>query len=120
MDAAFLNYLLSDAAQLKVNMGYATQTVFENLFWYSEYDGEIHSMYRTSDGMMGESPMKADGTSYVSDYLELIDHAGIETSDDVVWTIIEEETEDFWNGIKSEEEVAKIIDNKVQLYLDEQ
>lgn len=118
--AAFLNYLLSDEAQSKVNMGYATRTVFENLFWYSEYNGEVHCMYRNTDGMTGELPMKEDGTSYIPDYLELIDHAGIEASDDVVWSIVEEETESFWDGKKSAEETAKIIDNRVQLYLDEQ
>ena len=118
--AAFLNYLLSDEAQAKVSMGYATRTALENLFWYSEYDGEAHCMYRNSNGMMGELRMKADGTSYIPDYLELIDHAGIEVDDDVVWTIVEEETEGFWNGSKSAEEVARVIDNRVQLYLDEQ
>lgn len=121
---AFLNYLLSDSAQTKVGMGYATRTVFQNrdFFWYSEYDGEVHCMYKNDEGGTGELPMKADGTSYIPDYLELIDHAGIEIfgDNDVVWTIIEEETESFWNGAKSAEEVARVIDNRVQLYLDEQ
>lgn len=118
--AAFLNYLLSDSAQAKVNMGYATRSALENLFWYSEYNGEVHCMYRGDGGRTTELPMKSDGTSYLSDYLELIDHAGIEVTDDVVCTIVTEETEDFWNGRKSAEEVAKVIDNRVQLYLDEQ
>lgn len=77
-------------------------------------------MYRGDGGRTTELPMKSDGTSYLSDYLELIDHAGIEVTDDVVWTIVAEETEDFWSGRKSAEEVAKVIDNRVQLYLDEQ
>lgn len=118
--AAFLNYLLSDTAQAKVNMGYTTRTALENLFRYSEYDGEVHCLYTNSEGRTGELPMKSDGTSYVSDYLELIDHAGIEVSDDAIWTIVKEETDSFWNGTKSAEEVAKVIDNRVQLYLDEQ
>ena len=118
--AAFLNYLLSDSAQVKVSMGYATRTALENLFWYEEFNGEVHCMYKNNVGTLCEVPMKADGTSYIPDYLELIDHAGIEVIDDVVWTIIKEETESFWNGTKSAEEVAKVIDNKVQLYLDEQ
>lgn len=119
---AFLNYLLSDSAQVKVSMGYATRSVFENqdFFWYSEYNDEVHCLYKTSDGSIGELPMNADGTSCISDYLELIDHAGLEVFDDVVWNIVEEETESFWNGTKSAEEVARVIDNKVQLYLDEQ
>ena len=33
--------------------------------------------------------------------------------------IVEEETKPFFDGDKTAEEVAKIIDNRVQLYLDE-
>lgn len=118
--AAFLNYLLSDKVQAKVNCGYTTRTALENLFGYSEYDGKVHCFYYgQEDSGMSELPMKDDGTSYVPGYLELIDNAGTEVSDDVIWEIVKEETKDFWNGTKSAEEVARIIDNKVQLYLDE-
>ncbi len=117
---AFLDYVLSDEAQGKVQQGQVTRSALENLFWLSEYNGEFHCMYYGPDGSVFSLPVKADGTSYVTDYLGLADNAEIMVSDeDVVWSIIKEETVNFWNGSRSAEETARIIDNRVQLYLNE-
>lgn len=37
----------------------------------------------------------------------------------LVLTIIQEEAEDYFNGSKSVDEVTKVVNNRVQLYLDE-
>jgi len=39
--------------------------------------------------------------------------------DDIVWTIVQEDVQPFFAGIRSAEEAARIIQNRVQRYLDE-
>lgn len=36
-----------------------------------------------------------------------------------ILTIIQEEAKDYFNGSKSAEEISRVINNRVQLYLDE-
>lgn len=66
-------------------------------------------------------PGKADGTTYVDEYLKLLSQCeNMSVTDTVTNTIcgiIEEETEGFFNNGKSAEETAKIIQTRVNLYL---
>ena len=63
---------------------------------------------------------KPDGSSYLQEYVELLDTGVPET-----WmmtelrSIIMEEAAAFFNGDKSAKDAAALIQNKVQLYLDE-
>lgn len=51
-------------------------------------------------------------------FWEMLDNSVYEQSNDIE-LIIYEEIPAFFDGNKTAEEVAKIIDNRVQLYLDE-
>lgn len=62
---------------------------------------------------------KKDGTSYLDEYMELMDEGKPLTVQTVIRDIILEEAEDYFAGIKSEKEVAKIVQSRVQLYLAE-
>lgn len=120
----FLNYLLSDETQMHIDVSYVAvnKRTVENNVWLSvDLAGERFWLYKTNEGNTAELPEKEDGTTYVSDYVEFLDHAEVQLNSrvDPIWQIIEEELESYWSGTKSAEEVAKIIDNRVQLYLDE-
>lgn len=61
-----------------------------------------------------------DGTSYVDEYISLMD-AGLPASVEYeIKDILLEEISYYFLGDKSEEEVARVIQSRVQLYLDEQ
>ena len=117
--AEFLNYLLSTEAQSKVDLSVVTSAALEDLVEYYEYsNGEVHYYIKTGRGG-SELKMKEDGTSYMPDYIDFVNQLGVSQGRDEIWEIVEQEAEDYWNGSKSAEDVALIIDNRVQLYLDE-
>lgn len=120
----FLNYLLSDETQMHIDASYVAvnKRTVENNVWLSvDLAGERFWLYKDNEGNTVGLPEKEDGTTYVSDYVEFLDHAEVQLNsrEDPIWQIIEEEVESYWSGAKSAEEVAYIIDNRVQLYLDE-
>ena len=117
--AEFLNYLLSIEAQSTVDLSVVTSAALEDLVEYYEYsNGEIHYYIKTGRGG-SELKMKEDGSSYMPDYIDFVNQLGVSQGRGEIWEIVEQEAEDYWNGSKSAEDVALIIDNRVQLYLDE-
>ena len=117
--AEFLNYLLSTEAQSTVDLSVVTSAALEDLVEYYEYsNGEIHYYIKTGRGGR-ELKMKEDGSSYMPDYIDFVNQLGVSQGKAEIWEIVEQEAEDYWNGSKSAEDVALIIDNRVQLYLDE-
>ena len=113
--AAFLEYLLSDEALQNTDFMPLTRSAAEKSISTYDNDGTTYVMYKGGY----ELPLGEDGNSYMEEYLEFMDHVGGWMEESPVWEIINEETEAFWNDEKSAEEVAGIIDNRVQLYLDE-
>ena len=114
--AAFLEYLLSEEALEKTEFMTLTRPSAENsIYAYETSDGTTMVSYKGGKDL----PVREDGSSYLEEYLEFMDRLGSENSESPIREIISEETQPFWNGTKSAEEVAEIIDNRVQLYLDE-
>ena len=63
---------------------------------------------------------KKDNTTYISDYNAYMEQCVAKPFvDDELRTILDEELAAFFAGGKSAAEVAKIIDNRAQLYLNE-
>ncbi len=66
-------------------------------------------------------PGKTDGSSYLEEYKELLmsleNYSSTGTDREVIQDIIYEEAQPFFEGAKSAEEVAKIIQNRVMIYL---
>ena len=117
--AEFLNYLLSNEAQSTVDLSVVTSAALEESVECYEYsNGEIIYTIKTGRGR-SELQMKEDGSSYIPDYIDFMNQFGVYHEIDEIWEIVDQETEDYWNGSKSAEDVALIIDNRVQLYLDE-
>lgn len=64
---------------------------------------------------------KPNGECYIDDYVEFLRKLGpLPGYGSVISDIVLEEAEYYFNGTKSAEQAAGIIDNRVQLYLDEQ
>lgn len=117
--AEFLNYLLSSEAQSNVDLSVVTTTALEDLVvCYETSSGEVRCEIKTGRGMQ-KVELKEDGTSYMPDYIDFMNQLGVYQVRDEIWEIVEQEAEDYWNGSKSAEDVALVIDNRVQLYLDE-
>ena len=87
----------------------------------SEWDYINTPMLSLGDGSYLTLAGKQDGTSFVDDYLELLRNCESEDESDVysevIMEIIEEESAPFFDGKKSAEEVAKVIQNRVMIYL---
>lgn len=64
---------------------------------------------------------KPDGSSYLQEYLEYMDSCvPVEVESNIIRIMMMEEARSFFEGQKTAEEAAAIIQNRVQLYLDEQ
>ncbi len=115
--ADFLNFILSGEIQRE----YGTSTVRRDILT----EGVVERPGNSPVFMHGEKSIielegKPDGSSYLQEYVELLDTGVPET-----WmmtelrSIIMEEAAAFFNGDKSAKDAAVLIQNKVQLYLDE-
>ena len=117
--AEFLNYLLSTEAQSTVDLSVVTSAALEDsVRYFEDTDGKLWCDIKTGRGW-SRVQMKEDGTSYMPDYIDFLNQCGVYQEADAILEIVEQEAEDYWNGSKSAEDVALIIDNRVQLYLDE-
>lgn len=73
------------------------------------------------DGQMTLLPEKYDGTSYLDEYVEFLRNAvPYPTYSDKLFNIIIEEADSYFYSNKDLDETVRVIQQKVQLYLDEQ
>lgn len=71
-------------------------------------------------GQMALLPEKYDGTSYLDEYLEFLENAvPYPAYSDELFNIIMEEADGYFYSDRDLDEVARIIQGRVQLYLDE-
>ena len=127
----FISFLLGDEAQSASKVIPASRKAFD--VWVEEQkeklaDGkEIHMMYyeRLTDG---SSRFKGTIVYTEADITEEIIEEYVETLEDAhpypirtapILDIISEEAADYFNGSKSAAEVARLVANRVQTYLDE-
>jgi len=84
------------------------------------YD-EAMDMYLWMDGTDDwiVLPQKEDGTTYVKEYKELLDSAVPYHEYCPIFDIVWEESIAFFEGERDALAVTRLIDNRVQLYLDE-
>ena len=62
---------------------------------------------------------REDGTSYLDEYIALMDAGVPESIEYELQDILTEEVSAYFSGNKNEYEVAEIIENRIQNYLDE-
>ncbi len=123
--AEFVNYAISRESQeikdYPVRKDICTERIVNpddaHLNWRGNIVGAY--VYWMDNGGFLPVHAKPDGTSYMPEYLDLMDNCTNRPDRNPIRTIIEEETEAFFSGNKDAHTVAGIIQSRVQLYLDE-
>lgn len=115
--AAFLEYLLSEKGQQNVNLCSVKRNAVDESAVIFDEDGTAQLL---ENGRLRTLHQKKDNTTYISDYNAYMEQCVAKPFvDDELRTILDEELAAFFAGGKSAAEVAKIIDNRAQLYLNE-
>lgn len=114
--ADFLRFIYDRRFQSQYPGGLLRRDVLRESVVLSDEDGK----YET-DQLTGISlPLKKDGGSYVEDYLAFMDSCRAEPrSAEAVKNIMREEAGGFFQNIQSLENTVRAIQNRVQLYLNE-
>ena len=86
-----------------------------------KYDENSNDYYWVNgDGRKDLLTKKEDGTSYLEEYMSFISCAvPYSIGSDELFNIIMEEAESYFHDDKTVSEVSKIIQSRIQLYLDE-
>lgn len=86
-----------------------------------EYDPNGGLLYDKGDGVYSRLGTKPDGSSWEQEYLELMNHCVNRSNrTEPIVDIIMEEADSYFTGNKDAAAAALVIQNRVQLYLDEQ
>ncbi len=119
--AEFVNYVISRESQEMERYPVRKDICMERLDNESKTLNDRPVMiWKESDGGSRYVDVKPDGTSYLPEYLALMDScANWPRGNNPIQDIIEEEAEAFFSGNKDARSVAGIIQSRVQLYLDE-
>ena len=121
----FLLCMLNEEVQREISKD--SLSVIEGLVYdelednicYNESTGDYY--YEILDNVRMVIEVAADGTAYMEDYKELIENAQVLTYEkEEVLSMIGEELQAFFSGERTAIDVTRKIDNRVQLYLDEQ
>lgn len=121
--SAFLEYLLGKETQ---EATYACSVrpdiIRDSVFSYvGLLSGKTFVSQRKGDGVSHELVVKEDGTSYVEEYIDYLSKCGpCPPSGDKIREIVWDVAAGYFNGQYTAEHTAELIDNRVQLYLDEQ
>ncbi len=95
--------------------------IFRDYLVYTDYGtAEGYASLNIGNGSYRPIRIKADGTAWVEEYIELAEKAQpYPRQVEMITKIVLEELEAFYTGKKDAETVAKIIQNRVQLFLAE-
>ena len=112
----FIEYAFSRAAQKECTLGSVRRDAISSQVYVHEYFG----YYAYGPGAR-ELEVKENGETYLEDYLLFLDRcAPLPRSYKAVENIVLDEVDLFFSGSYTAEQAAERIDNRVQLYLDEQ
>ena len=118
--AEFVNYVIDRESQEKVEYPVRKDICTERLNNKCEtLHGQLVMGWKLNDTYRYVN-VKPDGTSYMPEYLALMDSCAVwPNGDNPITDMIWEEAEAFFSGDKDARTVANIIQSRVQLYLDE-
>ena len=115
----YLNFLLSYENQYTLIHPHR-KDMYDNRLTKDPISGIYYMSYFLDNSVSGYVEPKANGDSYLEDYLAFIESAApLRSTHPDISQIVYDEFEDYLNSNKSAREVAAIIQNRVQLYLDE-
>jgi len=114
-------YLLSYENQFEHSYDSVRRDVIEDSVVYSEFWETLRLKLSVTGETSMELALKPDGTSWLEEYLAFIDtcESASNWCYTPVGTILSEELQPYFAGDKSAEEVAGIIQSRVQIYLEE-
>jgi len=113
--AEFLEYLLCEQNQQKVIETSVREDIIRNSVYFDEYTGKWY----IKAGIGSTLFTKTEDETYLEDYISFLKKLGPFGKESPIADIVEQEASEYFKGGRSAEEIAKIIDNRVQLYLDE-
>ncbi|MCD7835540.1 MAG: hypothetical protein LUG83_02560, partial [Lachnospiraceae bacterium] len=97
-------------------------TVYESLYLPARTDELLNRLQNIRPQILGDdeiSELPEWTEEYNESFYAIIENAYEDRTDDVIYEIILEEAQYYFNGVKTEQEVAKVIQNRIQLYLSE-
>lgn len=114
----FLQYLLSEESQKKYGVA---GCVRRDVLASCVKDGAAGGSPAFVMGYQMSTPLagREDGSSFLKEYLELMDTGRPQSVEVDIQNIIREEAAAFFNGDKDVREVAGLIQNRVNMYLSE-
>lgn len=115
--ADFLEYLLDSENLRQIEAGVpAVECAIRDSVCWDEWSEKW--VYQIDSG--GAYPFtREDGESYLEEYVSFLNSLGPWPEDSHIVGIIDEETADYFKGIKDVNQTAELIQNRVQLYLNE-
>ncbi|MCR4679074.1 MAG: ABC transporter substrate-binding protein [Lachnospiraceae bacterium] len=114
----FINLALSEECQVKYSTDHVRKDVLLNhVFEHTDITEE--PIILIGGHHIIPLSAKEDNSSFVHEFIDLMDNSVPATVEYEIRSIIMEEASAFFEGAKSAEEVAKLIQSRVQLYLDE-
>lgn len=118
----FIAFLLDFENQYETDGNTVRMDVLRSSVIYDEaLDRYVQRISGESDTMVQMIALKPDGSSYIEEFLEFVEKCEPEPGGaQELFNIIGEELTDCFEGHRSEEETAEIIQRRVQLYLDEE
>lgn len=115
--AGFLNYLLDKENQKAVyHIGVREDVVRESIYC-DEYTNKW--IYGTPENGRADFS-EPDGGHYLDEFVDFLKRLGPDVQGTDLSAIVEEEADAYFSGQKDVESTVNVIDNRVQLYLDEQ
>ncbi len=113
-----IGYFLSMDCQKKLHNDISViDGIVDTQVWYNEPEKKYYWLDGSDDWIVLRQ--KEDGTTYTEEYKELLRSAVPYKDYCPIYDIVAEEAGAFWSGQKNALEVTRLIDRRVQLYLDE-
>ena len=124
--ADFTEYILSERCQVRYGYGSWVRKdvirshIREHVWGYDSKGNPVEQcLFVINRGVTNVLGVDENGDSFVNEYIALMDNAHPFSTNDEIRAIISEEADAYFKGAKSAEEVAKIIQSRVRLYLEE-
>lgn len=113
----FVKFILSDEAQEK--LAEKAELPVKKSVFKAQMEREIEDgLSKDVSVKVFDGPLTKERADEIEEFLE--NARALPYKTEPILAIIREEAKEYFNGNKSKEQVAEIIENRVQLYLDEQ